>query len=93
MLKSSYSVTKVFRALTVLVQLSSYSKQYGTTNLHPPRCQRPRHNRHYLLVYITVPTNMIQLEAEKDRWLTRPNDVPVGYMYASIVSLKLKIIT
>ena len=35
-LKSSCSATKVFYALTVPVQFSSYSKQYGTTNLHPP---------------------------------------------------------
>ena len=92
-LKSFCSATKRFRALTVPVQFSSYSKQYGTTNLHPPSCQRPRHNRHCLLVYTTGTTNMVQLEAEKDRWLTRPNDVPVGYMYASIIFLKLKTLT
>ena len=54
----------------------------GTSNLHTTRSQCTRYNWYRLLVYTIGTTDMVQLETEKDRRPTSPNDVFMGHMYA-----------
>ena len=59
----------------------------GSSKQHTCGGQCFRNDRHRIMVHPVGASNLVQLEAEKDRWSTRDNDVHLGLMsvYGSFV--------